>query len=183
LLFILFSIMATLILGSIGSVFASSIGTAGMLTPALASIAKLGGNFLGTTVDNHVFNGGKKIISHGPSLVDPKVQCDIYGNIIPIVYGTCKSGGSVIWASKVRESIQQQSQTSRHKMRSVTHVHNNYSYSVSMAIAICEGPISSVRKIWADDILITEKGNVNLSQGSPRTVAEIEKMAAQKSVF
>ena len=34
-----------------------------------------------------------------------------------------------------------------------------------------------------DDILITEKGNVNLSEGSPRTVAEIEKMAAQKSMF
>jgi Xaa-Pro aminopeptidase len=34
-----------------------------------------------------------------------------------------------------------------------------------------------------DDILITETGNVNLSKGSPRSVAEIEKMAAQKSIF
>jgi Xaa-Pro aminopeptidase len=34
-----------------------------------------------------------------------------------------------------------------------------------------------------DDILITESGNVNMSKGSPRTVAEIEKMAAQKTIF
>lgn len=34
-----------------------------------------------------------------------------------------------------------------------------------------------------DDILITETGYRNLSAGSPRTVAEIEKMAKQKSIF
>jgi Xaa-Pro aminopeptidase len=34
-----------------------------------------------------------------------------------------------------------------------------------------------------DDILITESGYKNLSAGSPRTVAEIEKMAKQKSIF
>jgi Xaa-Pro aminopeptidase len=34
-----------------------------------------------------------------------------------------------------------------------------------------------------DDILITASGYKNLSAGSPRTVAEIEKMAKQKSIF
>ncbi|MBL0884559.1 MAG: M24 family metallopeptidase, partial [Chitinophagaceae bacterium] len=34
-----------------------------------------------------------------------------------------------------------------------------------------------------DDILITKDGNKNLSASSPRTVAEIEKMAKQKSIF
>lgn len=34
-----------------------------------------------------------------------------------------------------------------------------------------------------DDILITDTGYQNLSAGSPRTVAEIEKMAKQKSIF
>jgi Xaa-Pro aminopeptidase len=34
-----------------------------------------------------------------------------------------------------------------------------------------------------DDILITEKGPENLSAGSPRTVADIEKMAKQKGIF
>lgn len=34
-----------------------------------------------------------------------------------------------------------------------------------------------------DDILITKTGNRNLSASSPRTVAEIEKMAKQKSIF
>lgn len=34
-----------------------------------------------------------------------------------------------------------------------------------------------------DDILITKDGHRNLSAGSPRTVAEIEKMAKEKSVF
>ena len=34
-----------------------------------------------------------------------------------------------------------------------------------------------------DDILITKDGHRNLSAGSPRSVAEIEKMAKQKSIF
>ena len=34
-----------------------------------------------------------------------------------------------------------------------------------------------------DDILITANGYKNLSAGSPRTVAEIEKMAKAKSIF
>jgi Xaa-Pro aminopeptidase len=34
-----------------------------------------------------------------------------------------------------------------------------------------------------DDILITGNGYKNLSAGAPRTVAEIEKMAKQKSIF
>jgi len=34
-----------------------------------------------------------------------------------------------------------------------------------------------------DDILITKNGYRNLSAGSPRTVAEVEKMAKQKSIF
>ncbi len=34
-----------------------------------------------------------------------------------------------------------------------------------------------------DDILITEKGPENISAGSPRTVADIEKMAKQKGIF
>jgi Xaa-Pro aminopeptidase len=34
-----------------------------------------------------------------------------------------------------------------------------------------------------DDILITPTGNQNLSAAAPRTVADIEKMAKQKSIF
>jgi Xaa-Pro aminopeptidase len=34
-----------------------------------------------------------------------------------------------------------------------------------------------------DDILITENGYKNLSAGAPRTVAEVEKMTRQKSIF
>jgi Xaa-Pro aminopeptidase len=34
-----------------------------------------------------------------------------------------------------------------------------------------------------DDILITPTGNQNLSASAPRTVADIEKMAKQKSIF
>ena len=34
-----------------------------------------------------------------------------------------------------------------------------------------------------DDILVTESAPVNMSKGSPRSVAEIEKMVAQKTIF
>ncbi len=47
----------------------------------------------------------------------------------------------------------------------------------------CEQKWWSIGVRIEDDILITEDGYKNLSAGSPRTVAEIEKMAKQKSIF
>ncbi len=61
-------------------------------------------------------------------------------------------------------------------------------FTVEPGIYIPEG--SNCDKKWwkigvriEDDILITNNGHSNLSVGSPRTVAEIEKMMQQKSIF
>jgi Xaa-Pro aminopeptidase len=61
-------------------------------------------------------------------------------------------------------------------------------FTVEPGIYIATG--SNCDKKWwgigvriEDDILITETGYKNLSAGSPRTVAEVEKMVKQKSIF
>ncbi|WP_223181531.1 phage tail protein [Sphingopyxis sp. LK2115] len=84
----------------------------------------------------------------GPRLADLKVQASTYGQQIPQLFGTMRVAGSVIWATDLIE---------RHEKRgggkgrpSVT----EYSYSVSLAIALSSRPIRAIRRIWADGNLL-----------------------------
>jgi hypothetical protein len=71
------------------------------------------------------------------------------------VYGRYRVGGQVIWADKVREhkTIEDQEEqasggkgTSQGSRSTVT----TYSYTITLAIALCEGEITHVGRIWAD---------------------------------
>ena len=82
----------------------------------------------------------------GPRLSDATVQVSSYGGALPITYGGVQVSGNVIWSTDLIEA-----ETGGGKGGpSVT----NYSYSVSCAVAIGEGPIGGVRKIWADAKLV-----------------------------
>ncbi|QJC27691.1 hypothetical protein ANPL_03105 [Anaplasma platys] len=71
-----------------------------------------------------------------------------YGKTIPKVYGTGKVDGSVIWSLPIRYSRQKVVSTSgkggKRKEKTST------SCSVTLAIAICSGPINRLSKIWAN---------------------------------
>ncbi len=112
----------------------------------------------------------------GPRLSDLRAQTSTYGNIIPRVYGTMRLAGNIIWSTNIKEV--RNDHTVRHrsgggKGRSVTtsQTTTTYSYFVTLAIAICEGPIDEVIRVWADskiltsDILAANRGSYNVHLG------------------
>jgi hypothetical protein len=141
--------MAILALGLVGAAATSAIGIG-------ASVGWLGGVVLG----NLLF-GNKGPTQEGSRLTDLSVQSSTYGQAIPIVYGTMRFAGNVIWSIPLQET--------RHVTRqhggkgggggSATQI--TYTYSVSFAVGLCVGPVSTVRRIWADTKLIYDASASN----------------------
>lgn len=79
------------------------------------------------------------------------------GGGIPRVYGRGRVGGQIIWASEVREETVTRSSVRGAKgyTRANETRLTEYRYSVSLAIALCEGEIAGVGRVWADGKLIT----------------------------
>ena len=72
--------------------------------------------------------------------------------MIPRVYGRMRVGGNIIWATDFRE----ETETTRHGGGGKgggggggTEV-TEYFYFASLAVALCEGPITGIGRIWAD---------------------------------
>lgn len=69
---------------------------------------------------------------------------------IPRVYGRARIGGQVIWATHLKE---------RSKNRRVGGkggpTVTDYSYTISFAVALCEGEVSGVERVWANGQLIS----------------------------
>ncbi|MFG7180663.1 phage tail protein [Burkholderia pseudomallei] len=82
-----------------------------------------------------------------PNLHDLSVQDSAYGRWIPTVYGTYRVAGNVIWVSPVTVSEEDK------KKAPIEAAH------MSLAIALCKGPITGVRRIWANHKLIYDVSN------------------------
>jgi Putative phage tail protein len=89
---------------------------------------------------------------HGPRLSDLRVQNSAFGQVIPISFGTVRLSGNVIWSTDL---IEEKKKTSGKGGPKVT----TYAYSVSFAVALCEGPIVGLLRIWADGRLIYGGGS------------------------
>lgn len=83
---------------------------------------------------------------YGPRLQDLKAQTSEYGSAIPIIYGTVALQGTVIWSADIKEVQTTQSQGGK---GGSTQTSVSYSYFGSFAVAVCEGPIKGVLRIWA----------------------------------
>ena len=89
----------------------------------------------------------------GPRLSNLKVQTSTYGNSIPRVYGAARMAGNMIWSLPILETSHKQ--TSGGKGGGGPGVtQETYTYSQTFAVAVCDGPIVGIRKIWANGELI-----------------------------
>jgi len=131
--------MASLVLGTAGSIVGGMIGG-----PVGASIGYLAGSLVGSLIDP------PKV--EGPKLSDLKLQHSTYGSMIPVLYGTKRVSGNVIWQTDLIEHKQKSSGKGGPQITS-------YTYTASWAVALCEGPIAGIRKLWADGRLIIADGN------------------------
>jgi hypothetical protein len=143
--------MATLVLGSIGSAVGGTLGG-----PTGAIIGKAIGSFAGNVIDNHLFATSASSHSEGRRLQNIDVQTSTEGAAIPRTFGRTRLAGQIIWATRYEEVAT----TTRHKTGGKggggggggqsTSTTTTYSYFANFAIGLCEGPIASIGRVWAD---------------------------------
>lgn len=131
-------------MGAAGRVGLTIVGTvvgAAFGQPAL-------GAWLGSMAGNALFPRDPER-QEGPRLDDLHAQISSYGASINKIWGTMRIAGNVIWTAPIKEVKTEEQQGGKGGV-----VLTNYSYFGTFAIAICEGPIDQILRIWADTKLI-----------------------------
>ncbi|XGA08293.1 MAG: glycoside hydrolase TIM-barrel-like domain-containing protein [Wolbachia endosymbiont of Xenopsylla cheopis] len=152
--------MSTIILSAIGSSVGSSF--MGMIGQFIG--AELGAA-LGSRIDSALF--GLDNTKHGPRIKDLNIQTSTYGKMIPIIYGTARVAGNIIWAQPIKEVRSEDAKTASILGFGKADSYVSYSYFATLAIGICEGEIEDITKIWANDkLLIADEISFRLYQGT-----------------
>lgn len=90
-------------------------------------------------------------VNYGPKLTDLKVQTSTYGNAVPIVYGTMRIAGNLIWSGERREMANETEQQGKGGP-SVSQI--DYTYEQDAAIALGEFEIIGITQMYANGVLI-----------------------------
>ena len=93
---------------------------------------------------------------YGPRLSDLKAQTSSYGTPIPKTFGAVRIAGNVIWSTDIIETTTTTEQGGKGDTSQTT---VNYNYAQSFAVALGEGPIYGIRKIWANNKIIYNKSD------------------------
>ena len=149
--------MAALLMGVAGAAAGSALASNFMLPLWLANNAASIGYVSFSFAGSQLFSQSTDLPpAFGPRLGDLKIQTSTYGSAIPRAYGTVRLAGNVIWGPPIVETATTTSTTSGGKGGGggATQTQTTYSYSADFAVAICEGPIIGISRIWANGKLI-----------------------------
>ncbi|MCV6586315.1 MAG: glycoside hydrolase/phage tail family protein [Marinibacterium sp.] len=141
--------MATIVLGAVGAAIGGSIGGtfAGL---SAAVIGRAVGATLGNVIDQRLLGNGSEPVETGR--VD-RFRLTNVGDGTPITqtHGRARVGGQVIWASDFLETVTTSGGGGgKGTRRPPSPEVREFSYSVSLAVALCEGEIMGVSRAWAD---------------------------------
>lgn len=153
--------MATLALAAAGAAIGGAVLPAGVtLLGATITGATIGsqlGAIAGSMVDQALLGGsGKTRHIEGPRLSELHITASTEGAPMPRVYGRVRLGGQVIWATPFEEEIVTSSSGGGSGKglgggaRAPSSVTTEYRYYGNFAVALCEGEIAGIGRIWAD---------------------------------
>lgn len=129
--------MATVVFQAAGAAIGSIFGPVGtMLGRAVGALA-------GNALDKALL-GGTTIT--GSRLATARIGGASEGSALTRLYGTARIGGSLIWATRFEEEIT----TERSGSKSSGTKTKTYNYYANIALALCEGPVAGLRRVWAD---------------------------------
>lgn len=135
--------MATILLAAAGAGLGAGFGGT-VLGLSGAVIGRAVGATLGRVLDQRILGSGSEAIEVGR--VDRfRIMGASEGSAIPRVWGRVRVPGQVIWATRFQETFETSGSKGAPRPKTET-----YSYMVSFAVALCEGVISGVGRIWAD---------------------------------
>ena len=148
--------MATLALAVAGAAVGSALLPAGVTAlGATFTGAMIGGQIgalAGSYVDQALLGGsGQSRARGGPRLDDLRVTASTEGAAVPRLMGRARLGGQVIWASSLDEQVIKNSSSGGGKGGSGgSSSTRSYRYYANFAVALCEGTITSIGRVWAD---------------------------------
>ncbi|AUM72952.1 baseplate multidomain protein megatron [Paracoccus jeotgali] len=142
--------MATIVLGAVGSAIGGSMISGTVLGLTGAAIGGMIGSTVGSMVDSWIVSSmmpGQRI--EGARMDSLRVTSATEGVVIPQLYGRMRLGGNIIWATDFREETNTTRQGGG-KGGGPKVTTKEYLYYASFAVALCEGPITGIGRIWAD---------------------------------
>ncbi len=110
----------------------------------VAAAGQAAGALVGGIIDQKILGSGSEAVSRGRSS-SLRLQTANEGAPIPRIYGRMRVAGQVIWSTRFKEHVAAHGggKGGGPKVR-------DYSYTISFAIALCEGPITRIGRVWAD---------------------------------
>lgn len=123
--------MAQVVLGGIGAALGGGVG-------------RIIGATVGGMIDRTLVSGLEAPRQRGPRLNTLSVQGAAEGAPMACVFGRARVTGHVIWAARFLEG-RQTSSAGKGGPRTV-----EYDYSLSFAVALCEGAVDGIGRVWAD---------------------------------
>lgn len=136
--------MATLLLSAAGAAIGSGFGGA-VLGLSGAVIGRAIGATIGRGIDQRILGGGSDPVEVG-RIDRLRLTGASDGAPVAQIWGRMRVAGQVIWATEFQEQVTRRGGGKGAPQPKV----NQYSYSISLAIALCEGEIVKVGRIWAD---------------------------------
>lgn len=154
--------MATILLSAAGAAIGGSVGgtLAGLSSVA---IGRAVGATLGRVIDERLLGSGSDPVETGKV---ERFRLTGAGEGAPVaqVYGRMRVGGQIIWASDFQEAA---STSGGGKGAPRQPEVTSYSYSVSLAVAVCEGEILGINRVWADgEEIAPQDVNMSVYKGS-----------------
>jgi hypothetical protein len=140
--------MATLVLQVAGAAIGTALGG-----PLGAILGQAIGGLAGAQIDQALLNSGGGKAIEGPRLKEAEGLASTEGAAIPRVYGRARVGGQLIWTTRFEEQVnvtKSRAKGGGKSMGGQKTTETTYSYYANLAVALCEGPIAFVRRVWAD---------------------------------
>ena len=141
--------MASIILSAAGS---AVVGGAAA-NPFLAFLGSQVGSQIGGKVDDFVFGPLTISSQKGGRLQDLSVQTSTYGRSIPVAYGNARIAGNILWSRPIKEVVTTSTSSAgggKGGGGKISSTQTSYAYYATLAIAICEGEVDEVLRVWAD---------------------------------
>lgn len=138
--------MATILLGLAGA----SIG-GGLFGPGLGVVAgRAIGALAGSLIDQTIVSALTPPVERtGPRLTTTDIQSATEGAPIDRLHGRARLTGHMIWATRFEEQVTTETSGGKGfggpKVTTTT-----YAYYGNFAVALCEGPVAGIGRIWAD---------------------------------
>ena len=142
-------------MGNAGARLGLSLGL-GLIGSYFGPVGFAIGSMVGGIIGSLVFpDKPQNSEQFGPRLQDLSVQTSTYGNGIPLLYGTVRVAGNVIWSTGLVEHINtviQEIEGGKGGSQPTTTI-TTYTYTCSFAISLANNEIIGIKRIWTDDKL------------------------------